>query len=128
MPTTGRCNCSSITVTLEQLPSNSALCYCSNCKRSGSGLCSIVYILDRSAVTVNDPKATLKTYQDNDTKSGKTIHRTFCSNCGSPIYSSTGPDAPKLILKGGIFDEYPEPNFENFPHERPKWLNLKAGL
>lgn len=27
MPTTGRCNCSSITVTLDQLPSKSMLCY-----------------------------------------------------------------------------------------------------
>lgn len=37
-----------------------------------------------------------------------------------------GPDTPKLILKGGIFDVYPEPSFENFADERPKWMILKA--
>jgi hypothetical protein len=39
-----------------------------------------------------------------------------------------GPDAPKLILKGGLFDECPEPSFENFLEDRPKWMTLKAGL
>ncbi|KAF2438978.1 hypothetical protein P171DRAFT_422488 [Karstenula rhodostoma CBS 690.94] len=128
MPTTGRCNCSSITVTLEQLPPKSVLCYCANCKRSGSGPCSIVYMLDRSAVSINDPKSTLKTYDDNDTKSGNTVHRSFCSNCGTPIYSSMAPDAPQLIVKGGLFDEYPEPNYESFPEARPVWIQLKAEL
>lgn len=39
-----------------------------------------------------------------------------------------GPDAPKLILKGGIFDEYPEPGFEHFANDKPKWMSLKAEL
>ncbi|KAJ4290415.1 hypothetical protein N0V90_010631 [Kalmusia sp. IMI 367209] len=118
MPTTGRCNCSSITVTLDQLPPNA------NCKRSGAGPFSIVYVLDRSAVTVNDPESYLKTYLDNGTKTGNTVHRSFCGNCGSPVYSSMGPEAPKLILKGGLFDSIPAPAGESFPQDRPEWLNV----
>jgi hypothetical protein len=43
---------------------------------------SILYILDKPDVTIDDPSNNLKSYLDNDTKSGNQITRQFCSNCG----------------------------------------------
>lgn len=54
----------------------------SNCRRAGSAPGSIVYMFDKSEVTIDDPKDMLKSYKDSDTNSGNTIIRQFCSNCG----------------------------------------------
>ena len=92
----------------------------------------------------------LKTYNDNDTTSGGTVYRSFCSNCGrsvlqtttllgedlkiandhpSPVYSAKEPNPTKLILKGGLFDEAPAPGKVFFDEKRPAWLSVtKAAL
>jgi hypothetical protein len=97
----GRCNCASIKVSIPEMPKESIICYwydyvyrfsrggllcllCSaNCRRAGSAPGSIIYMFDKSEVTIDDSKGTLKSYRDGDTKSGNTITRQFCSNCGS---------------------------------------------
>jgi hypothetical protein len=78
----GRCNCASIKVSTPEIPKESAICYCGNCRRAGSTPGAIMYMLDRSEVTINDSKGALKSYKDSDTTSGNTIIRQFCSNCG----------------------------------------------
>ncbi|OSS44785.1 hypothetical protein B5807_10673 [Epicoccum nigrum] len=96
----GRCNCASIKVSIPEMPKESIICYCANCRRAGSAPGSIIHMLDKSEVTIDDSKGTLKSYRDGDTKSGNTIIRQFCSNCGSPIGSMLSEDSPKIFLKG----------------------------
>lgn len=104
----GRCNCASIEVTIPEMPKASAICYwyntqvstptciqpsfnnnSANCRRAGGSIGSIIYIIDKSDVKINDTKSTLKSYTDKDTKSGNTIIRQFCSDCGSYVNSIT---------------------------------------
>ena len=54
----------------------------SNCRRAGSSVGSIVYVFEKADVTIDDPNSSLKSYKDSDTKSGNTITRQFCANCG----------------------------------------------
>ena len=35
-----------------------------------------------------------------------------------------GADAPMLILKGGLFDNIPEPAQEFFAEKRPEWVSV----
>ncbi|CAN9230101.1 unnamed protein product [Alternaria alternata] len=122
--TEGRCNCGSIKVSIPALPEQSAICYCANCRRAGSCAGSIIYMFDKSEVTVNDPSNNLKNYKDSDTKSGNSITRQFCGNCGCPIASLVGDDSPKMFLKGGLFDKIPAPGFKSFEQEEPSWLKI----
>ncbi|KAF2678570.1 hypothetical protein K458DRAFT_423018 [Lentithecium fluviatile CBS 122367] len=124
----GRCNCGSIRVSIPALPEQSAICYCANCKRAGSSSFSLVYLLNKSDVHIKDPNGALKNYQDKDTKSGNTLTRQFCANCGSPIASLMGPEVPKIILKAGLFDNNPAPGHAVFEEDRPEWLSItRAG-
>ncbi|KZM27295.1 uncharacterized protein EKO05_0005572 [Ascochyta rabiei] len=120
----GRCNCAGIKVSIAELPKESVICYCGNCRRAGSTPGSIVYMFDKSEVTINDPKSALKSYTDSDTTSGNTIIRQFCSNCGCPIASLLSEDSPKIILKGGLFDHIPRPGVTSFEQNQPKWLEI----
>jgi hypothetical protein len=58
-----------------------------NCRRAGSSVGSIVYLLDNSEVKIDDPNGALKSYEDADTKSGNSIVRQFCGNCGRCVVS-----------------------------------------
>jgi hypothetical protein len=60
--------------------------YSANCRRAGSSVGSIVYMLDKTEIKLEDPQGTLKSYKDSDTKSGNSITRQFCSNCGWFVY------------------------------------------
>ncbi|EMD65216.1 hypothetical protein COCSADRAFT_181146 [Bipolaris sorokiniana ND90Pr] len=119
--TEGRCNCGGIKVSIPALPEKSIICYCSNCRRAGSSMGSIIYSPDKSEVTINDPDGNLKSYKDSDTKSGNTITRQFCSNCGCPIVSLVGS---KLFLKGGLFEQIPIPGHKSFAEEEPSWMSI----
>ncbi|KAH7355790.1 Mss4-like protein [Pyrenochaeta sp. MPI-SDFR-AT-0127] len=120
----GRCNCASIKVSIPAMPEQSAICYCSNCRRAGSTVGSIVYVLEKTDVTVHDPGNKLKSYKDSDTTSKNTITRQFCSGCGSPVMSLFAGESSQVILKGGLFEHIPPPAFKSFEQEEPKWLKV----
>ncbi|USP82052.1 hypothetical protein yc1106_09326 [Curvularia clavata] len=120
----GRCNCGQIKVSIPALPEESLLCCCSNCRRSGSSVGAIIYAFDTSEVTINDPNSNLKKYQDNDTKSGKSLIRQFCGNCGCPIASLNSGDPPKVFLCGGLFEQIPAPGQKLFEEQEPSWMRV----
>ncbi|CAF1140866.1 unnamed protein product [Rotaria sp. Silwood1] len=94
------------------------VCHCKSCRRAGGSLASINVIVPESAVEITGQP---KIYHDSNTDSGTTIQRTFCDNCGSPIYSTT-PTMPGVrIVKLGLFDEIPKPSFELYCKTRPSW-------
>ncbi|KAL6709227.1 hypothetical protein ACN47E_002043 [Coniothyrium glycines] len=122
--TEGRCNCAGIKITAPTLPKQSLFCYCSNCRRAGSSIGSLVYVFDKSDVSISDPGHHLKSYKDSDTKSGNTVTRQFCGNCGCPIASLLDQSSPEIILKGGIFEKLSPPGMKFFEHEQPTWMRI----
>ncbi|KAH7113781.1 Mss4-like protein [Dendryphion nanum] len=124
MPTEGRCNCGRINVTVTAPLEQTVLCYCSNCRRSSAGLCSVNYAIGKSELEIEDKEGVLKSYLDNDTTSGNPIIRQFCGNCGSPIVSLLGEDAPMVFLKGGLFNQTPAPIMEVFKQDKVDWVKI----
>jgi hypothetical protein len=153
----GRCNCASIKVTIPGgMPKESAICYwynslppplhrtplnnnSANCRRAGGSIGSIIYVIDKTDVEINDTKNTLKSYTDSDTKSGNTIIRQFCSDCGSyvdskaghcnadvgrPIASLTTDGGSKMFLKGGLFEQIPKATYKSFEQDEPEWVKI----
>ncbi|KAF2633099.1 hypothetical protein BU25DRAFT_358136 [Macroventuria anomochaeta] len=72
----GRCNYASLKVPITKMPK------AGKCRCAGSAPGLIVYMFDKSEVSINDSKGALKSYKDSDITSGNTIIRQFCSNCG----------------------------------------------
>ncbi|UNI19628.1 hypothetical protein JDV02_005806 [Purpureocillium takamizusanense] len=118
--TTGRCNCRSITVTLSRAPTQTVMCHCLNCRRAG-GPASINYVLADEDITVNDSQGSLKTYADHDTASGSVCKRSFCGNCGSPIYSVAVSAVGKKFLKASLFENVSTNKFDFFTQRQIEW-------
>lgn len=42
----------------------------------------------------------------------------------SPVASLLSEDTPKIILKGGLFEQLAKPGFTSFPQDKPEWLEV----
>ncbi|UKZ69634.1 uncharacterized protein TrAtP1_010640 [Trichoderma atroviride] len=118
---TGTCNCGSVTVTLATAPSMIYACHCLNCRRAG-GPFSMNYILGEDEVTVHDSKNSRKQYVDTNTTSKATVKRTFCQNCGSPLYSQAEKLAGKYFVKASLFDEITMTKTDIFQDRQIHWI------
>ncbi|QQK47599.1 Glutathione-dependent formaldehyde-activating, GFA [Penicillium digitatum] len=123
----GHCNCESILITLLQQPPSSVICHCDCCKRAGGGPFSVNYIVDEAELTIDDPHAILKLYDDKKSISGNVVKRYFCSSCGSPVFTKT-PKAPgKVFLKAALFDSVAHPKTEVFTKKQYQWVTVENG-
>jgi hypothetical protein len=89
----GGCHCGFITYEAEADPEMAAICHCTDCQAlSGSAFRTIVFTQKGSfKLRSGEPKIYLKTAE-----SGAKRQQAFCPNCGSPIYSSTVDEGPKV--------------------------------
>ncbi|EPQ27382.1 uncharacterized protein PFL1_04921 [Pseudozyma flocculosa PF-1] len=121
----GRCLCGKVKVEVDDSkePVTTALCHCTNCLSTSSGVASVVSILSEDSVKLS---GTIKQYEDKTTSSGKALTRSFCSECGSPV-SSVSPNFPgKVVLKYGLFGQdhagkYPKPGVEIYCKNKNPW-------
>ena len=116
----GRCLCGNVTYSIDTDPVAQAVCHCSNCQRQGGSVFSVVVGVPVDAFHVQGE--TLSSFDTpSDGHEGPTT-RHFCSNCGSPIYSSV-EGSPVLFVKAGTLDDssWLEPNLEVFTRSAQPW-------
>ena len=92
MKITGGCHCGKITYEADIDPGNVIVCHCTDCQiLSGSAFRSVALSeYDAFTFLTGEPKIYVKIGD-----SGNKREQTFCSNCGSPIYSTSVGDGPK---------------------------------
>jgi hypothetical protein len=102
-PLTGRCLCGAVTYTADAEPIAQAICHCTDCQRqTGSPFSAFVGVPEDSFELAGETVATFTTYGEDH---GGETQRSFCSACGSPVYSTT-PLAPGVVLiKAGSLDD-----------------------
>lgn len=89
----GRCHCGHITYEAEIDPEKIVICHCTDCQTlSGSAFRTVALTSeDGFKVLSGEPKIYIKT-----SESGTKRVQSFCPECGTPIYSSTVGDGPKI--------------------------------
>ena len=97
----GGCLCGKIRYTSTAEPVMTAVCHCKNCqKASGAG----------GSVNAMIKSADFKLLQGKPKRytavadSGRTLHRHFCGDCGSPIYSQREQTPENMVVRAGTFD------------------------
>jgi hypothetical protein len=102
-PTSGGCLCGAVRYSIDAPVSALRACHCLNCqKHTGSGgSVNAVVPADKFKVTKGEPKK----YEDAATRSGRTLSRFFCGNCGSPLFSQRNPDIGIRIVRAGTLDD-----------------------
>jgi hypothetical protein len=121
----GQCLCGEVKVEIRGSISDIIHCHCSLCRKSSGTAYATNGFVSSAEFIVIQGEQQLKAFS---LKQGRLRH--FCSNCGSPVYSSSAADPGRIRIRLGILDsEITErPISHNFVSSKACWDNLDADL
>lgn len=100
MSLTGTCLCGAVRYEANAEPAFSGHCYCGDCqKETGGGHLTIAAVPD-ATVRITGPTA----HFSKPGGSGQAIERTFCTKCGSTLFSRPQSFAGMTLLRAGTLD------------------------
>jgi hypothetical protein len=101
---TGSCLCGAIRYSIEAEVQALRACHCTNCQKQSGAQGTVNAIVPSSAFKVT--KGTPKRYTA-VADSGRTLHRYFCGDCGSGVYSQREASPELVVVRAGSFDDPP---------------------
>ena len=124
MPNSGGCLCGQVSYSVEGKPVMNFLCHCKNCQKQSGSAFSINLLYPKPQFKL---QGELSIYVDTSDV-GRKLMRHFCSNCGSPIFSSL-PHMPEIVvLKVGTLDDNSayDPAAEIWCDSRQNWVDFEG--
>jgi len=121
----GHCLCGAVSYTSDADPAFVAICHCKDCQRQTGAAHSIVVGVPADQIEISGAES-LREYVTVGEDHGTDVHRRFCSNCGSPVYTENGGFPGVLILKGGTLDDpsWLEPQVEVWGRSAQPWVAI----
>jgi hypothetical protein len=101
-PILGSCLCGAIGFRLDLPVKELRACHCRNCQKASGTGGSVNAVLPSAAFTIT--RGTPKRYSAR-ADSGRLLHRYFCGDCGSPIYSQRDTRPDIVVVRAGAFDD-----------------------
>ena len=120
-PITGRCLCGASTYTVDAEPVVQAVCHCTDCQRQTGNPFSVIVAVPADAFTAEGD--TIATYTTIGEDHGGETKRSFCSVCGSPLFSIAAVMPEAVFLKAGSLDDasWLEPSVEAWTSSAQPW-------
>jgi hypothetical protein len=99
---TGGCLCGAVRYTISAPVAELRACHCTACQKVSGAGGSVNAVIPSSAFSLaqGTPKRFSATAD-----SGRTLHRYFCGECGSPIYSQRATAPETMVLRAGTLDD-----------------------
>lgn len=122
---TGKCLCGGVEIKVHGAITDIIHCHCSLCrKNSGTAFATNGFVQSTEFEVVRG-KSILNSFSF---KPGRSRH--FCSECGSPVYSSNTQDPSRYRIRLGILDSdiKERPISHNFITSKANWEDLDANL
>jgi len=103
-PLSGSCLCGAIAYTVSANVTELRACHCTNCQKiSGAGgTVNALVASEHFRITKGSPKRYTRTAD-----SGRVLHRYFCGDCGSGIYTQRETTPERVVVRAGAFDNPP---------------------
>ncbi len=121
--TTGACTCGQIHFTIEGPAGLAVNCHCSDCrKRNGSAFSSYL-VVDEDKLQLHGEQAPARF------EIARQGSRSFCADCGTPLFNRNHKYPGKLMVFLGILDgSVPSPRFNLYTDEALDWVMALARL
>jgi hypothetical protein len=125
-PFEGGCLCGAVRYRLTAMPYYVYFCHCRDCQRESGSPFVTDMNLDRAAVRITGPLTRYTRTGD----SGKPIHRSFCTICGTTVLTEFDVDPKHVSIKACSLDDplWLEPDRHLFTSRTQPWLKLNDGL
>jgi hypothetical protein len=98
---TGSCLCGTIHYTIDLPVTELRACHCTHCQKASGAGGSVNAVVPSAAFKIT--RGTPKRF-DSKADSGRTLHRYFCGDCGSAIYSQRETTPETKVVRAGTFD------------------------
>lgn len=98
----GSCLCGAIRYRLEANPAELRACHCRDCQKASGAHGAVVAVVKREQLRLE--KGSPKVFKGK-AASGRTLHRYFCGDCGSPLWSHRENTPDVLALRAGSLDD-----------------------
>jgi hypothetical protein len=110
-PFQGGCLCGAIRYEVSAEPFAVMNCHCRDCQYTSGGGFSTVAVVPAAAFKLTKGKPKRFTVKGD---SGRDVTRSFCENCGSPVFSEP-PGGQIMVVKAATLDD-------------PSWLKMGGAL
>ena len=98
---TGSCLCGAIRYTISTPVTELRACHCTQCQKTSGTAGSVNAVVPQAAFSIT--QGTPRRY-DAKADSGRILHRYFCGDCGSPLYSQRQNNTELFVVRAGSFD------------------------
>jgi hypothetical protein len=119
MPIAGGCLCRQLRYEIAaSAPRTVRLCWCRICQYLAAGNATVNAVFDKDAVTITGRRTEYISYAD----SGARMHRSFCPDCGTQVFSEAEPRPGTIVVRAGTFVIWTAsaPSWACFDPELPK--------
>ncbi|HEX6637189.1 MAG TPA: GFA family protein [Steroidobacteraceae bacterium] len=127
MKYTGGCLCGQVRFEIAAAPIVMRLCWCRDCQYFAAGNATVNVVFPSNALTVLQGE--LHDYVST-ADSGNRMHRRFCSNCGTPVFSAAESRPHLVIVRNGALDdtELLKPSATIWTESAPEWAWIDETL
>ena len=119
---TGGCLCGNIRYMIAGDPPMAGVCHCRNCQKQAGTACSTIVGMSHAMLSIEgEPKV-----YDDSGDTGGTVHRKFCPECGSPVFTEADAAPGMIFVKAGTFDDPGRfaPMMHFYTKSRHDWMVL----
>lgn len=126
MEYTGGCLCKQVRFRITAEPIAMRLCWCRLCQYLASGNATVNVVFPSNAVTVEGELTDYRSVAD----SGNVMHRRFCPECGTQVFSSAESRPHLMIVRNGALDDTGllAPSATIWAAQAPEWAWIDEQL
>jgi hypothetical protein len=123
---TGGCLCRQVRFRITAAPIVTRVCWCRLCQYLGAGSSTVNVCFPSNAITI---EGEMKDYS-NVADSGNTMHRRFCPNCGTALFSEAEVRPHLIFVRAGTLDDptVAQPAATIWTSQAPAWACFDPNL
>jgi hypothetical protein len=122
----GGCLCRAVRYRITAEPIVTRVCWCRLCQYLGAGSATVNTCFKREAVTIEGELRDCRSIAD----SGNIMHRRFCPECGTHLFSEAEARPHLIFIRAGSLDtpEIAKPSVTIWTSQAPSWASIDQSL
>jgi len=126
MEYTGGCLCKAVRFRITAAPVTMRMCWCRLCQYVAAGNATVNVVFPSNAIHIEGELRDYRSIAD----SGAVMHRRFCPNCGTHVFSEAESRPHLIIVRNGALDDtdLARPETTIWTAEAPDWAWIDESL
>jgi hypothetical protein len=126
MEITGGCLCRAVRYRFSAAPLLTRVCWCRLCQYLAAGSGTVNTCFSKNALSLEGSLHDYRSLAD----SGNVMHRRFCPQCGTPVFSESEARPTLIFVRAGTLDDpqLVQPSATIWTSQAPPWACINPDL